>query len=72
MVRAPDGALLEGVVDLCFREETSAGPCWVVVDFKTDVELVAEPHGYDTQVRIYAEAISRATGEPARGALLRV
>jgi ATP-dependent helicase/nuclease subunit A len=72
MVRAPDGALLEGVIDLCFREETSAGPCWVVVDFKTDVELVAEPHGYDTQVRVYAEAISQATGERARGALLRV
>ena len=72
MVRAPDGALLEGVVDLCFREETAQGRCWVVVDFKTDVELVAEPHGYDTQVRIYAEAIARATGERARGALLRV
>jgi hypothetical protein len=33
------GTLVEGVVDLAFREETSDFAGWSVVDFKTDSEL---------------------------------
>jgi ATP-dependent exoDNAse (exonuclease V) beta subunit len=63
-----DGTLAEGVVDLAFRE----GGAWVVIDFKTDRELAAEPGVYERQVGAYVEAIARATGEPASGVLLRL
>ena len=62
-----DGANLDGQADLAY--ETADG--WVVVDFKTDV-MMATDDGYRRQVALYAEAISRATGLPARGVLLRV
>jgi len=68
-----DGSLVEGIVDLAFREESDAGPRWTVVDFKTDRELHEERRGlYATQVGLYVEAISRATGESAEGRLLVV
>jgi hypothetical protein len=43
------------------------------VDFKTDAELgpVGE-QAYLRQVALYADAITHATGKPARGVLLRV
>jgi ATP-dependent exoDNAse (exonuclease V) beta subunit len=63
----PDGTLLEGVVDLAFRD----GPGWMVVDFKTDAR--AEPHArYAAQLRLYCAAIQAATGLEARAALLSV
>jgi ATP-dependent exoDNAse (exonuclease V) beta subunit len=68
-----DGSLVEGVVDLAFREESEAGPRWTVVDFKTDRELREERRGiYAAQVGLYVEAISRATGENVEGRLLVV
>ena len=68
-----DGSLVEGIVDLAFREETPEGPCWTVVDFKTDRELPAERRNiYAAQVGLYVEAITRATGEPATGRLFVV
>ncbi|HKV41324.1 MAG TPA: hypothetical protein VJX67_19110, partial [Blastocatellia bacterium] len=93
-----DGLMVEGVVDLTFREDepgigsvssagasdscperaagamsVTAGPIWTVVDFKTDVEISEKSEEeYKTQVRLYAQAISRATGQPARAVLLRV
>ena len=64
-----DGSLIEGVVDLAFEREGR----WVVVDFKTDVEIGEEGlDRYRRQVGFYAAAISRATGQPASGALLRI
>lgn len=66
--RDEDGTLIEGVVDLAFRE--AAG--WTVVDFKTDQELDAELDRYRQQVALYAELIARATGEPATPLLLRI
>ena len=66
--RDADGTLVEGVVDLAFRE---AG-AWTVVDFKTDHELEAELDRYRRQVALYAELIARATGEPATPLLLRI
>ena len=69
-MRADDGVLIEGVVDVAFREEG----VWTVVDYKTDRDL--EKGGavetYRRQVALYAEMITRATGEPARAVLLRV
>jgi ATP-dependent exoDNAse (exonuclease V) beta subunit len=66
-----DGIVVEGVVDLAFREEGSAGP-WTVVDYKTDFEIAGRLEEYRMQVGLYALAISRATGEAARGTLLRM
>jgi ATP-dependent exoDNAse (exonuclease V) beta subunit len=67
-VRLDDGTLVEGVVDAAFEE---AGG-WTVVDFKTDVELAGRVDEYRRQVALYALAIARATGVPARGVLLRI
>ena len=69
MMRAADGAIIEGVVDLAFLEE---GAGWTVVDFKTDVEIAGRKDDYVRQIDAYARAIAAATGEPAKGALLAV
>jgi ATP-dependent helicase/nuclease subunit A len=63
-----DGTLVEGVVDAAFEERDG----WTVVDFKTDVELAGRLDEYGRQVELYARAIARATGRPARPVLLRV
>ncbi len=72
LLRLPDQTLAEGVVDLAFREETSRGPVWTVVDFKTDREIGGRRAEYERQVGLYASAISKASGEPADGWLLVV
>jgi len=72
MLRRPDGGLAEGVVDLAFREESPDGPRWTVVDFKTDREIAERRAEYEVQVGLYVDAVGRATGEPAEGALLVV
>lgn len=61
-----DGALVEGIVDLAFFDEGA----WTVVDFKTDISIAHELERYRRQVSLYAQAIERATGQSARGALL--
>jgi ATP-dependent helicase/nuclease subunit A len=63
-----DGVLIDGQADLAFEDDDG----WVVVDFKTDVEMAAVQDVYRRQVALYADAIARATGRPARGVLLRV
>jgi len=65
--RLEDGTLLEGVVDLAFRE----GGEWVIVDFKTDARPDSHPQ-YAAQLQLYCRAITAATGLPARAALLAV
>jgi ATP-dependent exoDNAse (exonuclease V) beta subunit len=61
--------LVEGVVDLAFREDGA----WVVVDYKTDIDIArAGMARYEAQIAAYARAIARATGEPAQAVLLRV
>ena len=67
-----DGTVIEGVIDLAFREMGDAGPEWTVVDFKTDVELMGRQDKYETQILLYVKAISAATGEPSKGVLLSV
>jgi ATP-dependent exoDNAse (exonuclease V) beta subunit len=42
------------------------------VDYKTDAELGEREAAYKAQVSLYADAVARATGEPARALLLRV
>ena len=65
----PDGRLIEGIVDLAFEE----GGEWTVVDYKTDREIAAAGEDrYRRQVAFYASAIAQATGQPARGVLMRV
>lgn len=60
--------LIDGQADLMWDE----GERWVIVDFKTDVELASAEPIYRRQVALYCEAARRATGKPARGVLLRV
>ncbi|MFT5434958.1 MAG: ATP-dependent exoDNAse (exonuclease V) beta subunit, partial [Myxococcota bacterium] len=67
--KLPDGRLLEGIVDMTFRE----GDVWTVVDFKTDVVLTADARdAYSRQVRLYCRALEEATGQKATGVLLQV
>lgn len=70
LLRREDGMLLEGVVDLAFREEGPDSAGWTVADFKTDREIETARDAYTTQVALYAEAIGRATGSSANAILL--
>ncbi len=67
-LRLDDGTLAEGIIDLAFLGEDG----WVVIDFKTDVELAGRLPEYEAQVSVYVRAIAKATGQPARGVLLSV
>jgi ATP-dependent exoDNAse (exonuclease V) beta subunit len=67
-----DGSLVEGVLDLAFREIEEGRPVWTVVDFKTDVEIGGRREAYEEQVGLYVKAVGAATGERARGVLLSV
>ena len=70
-MRAGDGRLVEGIVDVAFREEG----VWTVVDYKTDREVGEAGGGgvvYRRQVALYAQMIAAATGEPAHAVLMRV
>jgi ATP-dependent helicase/nuclease subunit A len=63
-----DGVLVDGQVDLAYQTERG----WVVVDFKTDVELGGHEEVYRRQIALYALAVTKATGRPATGVLLRI
>jgi ATP-dependent exoDNAse (exonuclease V) beta subunit len=67
-----DGILVEGVVDLAFREQGEGFDGWTVVDFKTDREFESSSARYLEQVRLYAQAVSAATRLPTRGIILVV
>ena len=64
-LRLEDGRLLEGVIDLAFLEDGA----WVVVDFKSEA---LAPARYERQVQWYLHALSKLTGRPAGGYLLRI
>jgi ATP-dependent exoDNAse (exonuclease V) beta subunit len=72
MWQMPDGTMLEGVVDLVFREADEKGPIWTVVDFKSDAELSGRRAKYASQIKLYMDAVAVATGERARGLVLAV
>jgi ATP-dependent helicase/nuclease subunit A len=65
--RVDSGSLIEGLVDLAFKEEGR----WTIVDFKTDEEL-RRAANYSQQVRLYKDAVQASTGEPAHAVLMRV
>jgi ATP-dependent exoDNAse (exonuclease V) beta subunit len=67
-LRMDAGGLVEGFVDLAFESDGQM----VVVDFKTDRELDGALETYRRQVQIYAQAVSVATGRPARGVLMKI
>ncbi len=76
--------LVEGVADLVFQTEPDGA--WTVLDFKTDSltdsqtdslrsddpEFQTRQARYHRQVSLYAQAVERATGQPAKGILLYV
>jgi ATP-dependent exoDNAse (exonuclease V) beta subunit len=66
--RLESGLLLEGYVDLAFRD----GSSMVVVDFKTDRELDGSLQRYQKQVSLYATAIGQTAGLPVQAFLMRV
>lgn len=70
MVRRSDGTLLEGVVDLAFREETREFSGWTVVDFKTDKDFQLSSDQYASQVQLYMEAVAQVTGASVLGTIL--
>src|SRR5262249_10955167 len=75
--RLADGSLVEGVIDLLFRDRDG----WMVVDFKTDLEGAAltetvvgdmARERYRRQVAGYAGVVARVPGAAVRGVLLAV
>lgn len=73
-----DGTVIEGIVDLMYREEDGTV---VVVDYKTDAITATDPASrtqalavrsafYAPQLRTYLTAVQAATGAPTRGVLL--
>jgi ATP-dependent helicase/nuclease subunit A len=71
IIRLDSGVVVEGLVDLAFQDNENNGT-WTVVDYKTDFELSGRIDEYRRQVGFYADAISRSTGQPAQGVLLRL
>jgi ATP-dependent helicase/nuclease subunit A len=65
--RGSSGVLIEGVIDLAFRENGR----WTVVDFKSDEEL-RRVEDYAAQIRLYITALQVSTGEAAAGILMRI
>ena len=72
LLRREDGTLLEGVVDLAFREEAADFNGWTIVDFKTDREFGLFRAEYTAQVAYYAQAIEKATNSSVSGILLAI
>nr|MBA3501386.1 PD-(D/E)XK nuclease family protein [Deltaproteobacteria bacterium] len=69
IVHDTPGLMLEGIIDLAFADADG----WLVIDYKTDPELLPEVRApYEAQVRAYAAAITAATQRPASAALLLI
>jgi ATP-dependent exoDNAse (exonuclease V) beta subunit len=66
--RLSSGVLVEGYVDLAYRD----GSSMVVVDFKTDRELDGALDQYRRQVSLYGSAIGQTAGLPTKIVLMRV
>jgi ATP-dependent exoDNAse (exonuclease V) beta subunit len=63
-----DGVLVEGVVDFAFEADDVV----TVIDFKTDRAEGDVLARYSSQVGLYADAITRATGRRSRAVLMKV
>jgi len=64
---APDGTLLEGVLDLAFEDDEG----WTIIDFKTTAQMRGVEERYRRQVVMYASLVRRATGRDVRAVLVR-
>ena len=64
---APDGTLVEGTVDLAFRDKNGL----TIVDFKTDRDPFDDVEPYRNQLGIYARALSNPA-EPTELVLVRL
>src|SRR5216684_4179048 len=69
-VMLDDGIIVEGVADLAFIEGEGAERHWIILDFKTDLEISGRLDEYRTQLALYLRAVRQATGIAARGILL--
>jgi ATP-dependent exoDNAse (exonuclease V) beta subunit len=69
-VMLDDGIIVEGVADLAFAEREGGTRHWVVLDFKTDLDIGGRLDEYRTQLALYLRAVRQATGIAARGILL--
>src|SRR5262249_30460653 len=67
-LRQPDGAIVDGIVDLAFLGNGT----WIVVDFKSDRKLERGLTVYQRQVGLYAAAIRSATGLKTAPVLMQV
>ncbi|HYP15077.1 MAG TPA: UvrD-helicase domain-containing protein, partial [Bryobacteraceae bacterium] len=67
-LRLDGSRMLDGVLDLAYMSNEG----WVVVDYKTDVDIDARLDEYENQLRWYLHALSSLTGHPARGVLLQL
>lgn len=70
-----DGVVLEGFIDLLFRESPERGGGLVIVDYKTDTvrteaERAERSRYYAPQLEAYVRALEAATGERARTELV--
>ncbi len=63
-----DGTLVEGVLDLAFRDADG----WTVVEFKTSLPTEDDRTRADEQVGWYVRAVAEATGLTTRGVVLLV
>jgi ATP-dependent helicase/nuclease subunit A len=70
-LRGEAGILIEGVVDLAFRE-LDPKAAWTVIDFKTDAEIDGREEIYRRQIQLYAEAMRLSSGHAVEAILLRV
>ena len=68
LLRLEDGGLVEGVLDLAFRDDDG----WTIVEFKTSLPTPDDRHKAVEQTRWYVRAAAEATGSPARGLVLLV
>jgi ATP-dependent helicase/nuclease subunit A len=66
--RRSDGVVVEGTADLVFRE----GDHFVVVDYKTDLDVGERAAAYEAQVSLYADLIALATGRDVDAVLISV
>jgi ATP-dependent helicase/nuclease subunit A len=63
-VSLASGEIVEGVIDLAWSD----GKSWTVIDYKTG----RAESKYKAQVQLFALALQRATGLPARAVLLEI
>ena len=66
LIRREEQMILQGVIDLAFRE----GDEWVILDYKTDRGKTAEQlaEEYRPQVLWYCKAVSELTGQKVKEA----